>query len=82
MAVPVKPSVTVTACVLALDSVAVNVAKPPFSAMFASSTANVTVGGLSSSVIVVVACWVPLSVPFVTPVMSTTTVSSPSYTVS
>ena len=82
MAVPAKPRSTVTACVLALDSVAVNFATPAFSAIVAWSTAKVTVGALSSSAIVVVAVCVPDSVPLVTPVMSTTTVSPPSKTVS
>ena len=43
--------------------------------MAALFTASVTLGAASSSVIVVVACWVPDSVPFVTLVMSTMTVS-------
>ena len=54
---------------------AVNVATPPASAMLALSTPRVTLGTASSSVIVVVCCWVPSSVPLVTLSISTTTVS-------
>ena len=76
MAVPVKPSSTVTGSEDAADNVAVKVATPPVSEITVVSTDSVTVGGLSSSVIVVVRCCEPDSAALVTPVTSTITVSS------
>ena len=53
---------------------AVTVATP--SRLLCAAAVNVTVGAASSSVIVTVTCWIPDSVPLVTPVMSAMTVSS------
>jgi hypothetical protein len=85
VAVPAVPIVTVTSAVVAVDKVAVMVNDDPaFSAMDVSLTVNVTVGALSSSEIVIVTDYVPLSValPPETLLIPIVAVSSPSYTLS
>ena len=75
------PRATVTSSVVALDNVAVNVnVDSEFSAIELAEVDSVTVGALSSSVIVIVSDCVPLSVadPPETPVIATIAVSFPS----
>ena len=79
---PLYAKSTVTLRPDCAESVAAKVATPPASAMLALSTPSVTLGASSSSVIVVVRCWVPCSVPLVTLSISTTTVSLSSSRVS
>ena len=70
---------------VATDNVAVSVKDDPaFSAIELAEVANVTVGALSFSVIVIVTDWVPSSVaePPDTLSMATIPVSFPSYTLS
>ena len=70
---PEKPSSIVTGNPETADRLAVNVATSPASAMADLSTDSVTVGGASSSMISVVRCCVPDSVPLPTSVMWTVT---------
>ena len=75
------PIVTVTSVVAALDKVAVNVATPAAFSAIDVVPVKVTVGIVSLSVIVTVACCVPFSVTplaLLTEVMSAITVSEPS----
>ena len=58
------------------ETTAVNVAMPDASLMVPKLRDKITVGVASSSVIVVVFCWTPDSLPLVTLVISTITVSS------
>ena len=79
--VPLVPRATVTSAVVATDKVAVNVSvDPEFSLIELAEVESVTVGALSSSVIVIVSDCVPSSVadPPETPVIATIAVSLPS----
>ena len=79
---PAVPIVTVTSSSAAPDKVAVKVKdEPAFSAIDVALTANVTVGALSFSVIVIVTVCVPLSEasPPDTPLIAIVAVSLPSY---
>ena len=77
--VPATEKATVTSAEAVVERVAVSVIDVPlFSAMELALADRDTVGVLSSSVIVSVTCWVPLSVAFVTELMSMMAVSSPS----
>ena len=83
VAVPATENATVTVLVVAPDRVAVRVIELPlFSAIELALAASVTVGVLSLSIMVRVICCVPLSVAFVTELISMTAVSSLSWTVS
>ena len=76
VAVPATEKATVTSAEAATDRVAVRVIELPlFSAIELALADSDTVGVLSSSVIVNVTCCVPLSIAFVTELMSMTAVS-------
>ena len=75
---PVKPKVTIVLTIEVVDWVAVTVVDPEVSAILVEPTDKVTVGAVSSSIMVTVCCCTPLSVALVTPVMSIITVSLPS----
>ena len=82
---PVGVILTVTSAVVATERVAVRVkADPAFSAIDDALLAKVTVGALSFSVIVIVACCVQFSVtlPPETPETEIIAVSFPSYVLS